>query len=83
MPEISQLAAFFFATMLFVSIPGPAMLYTTARTISQGKRAGCIAAVGIHVGGYVHIAAAAIGLAIVFQAVPTLFQEVRTICLIR
>ncbi|WP_227287909.1 LysE family translocator [Boseongicola sp. H5] len=79
MTDNSQFVAFFLATLLFAWIPGPAMLYTTARTISQGKRAGCMSALGIHVGGYVHVASAALGLAIVFQAVPTLYLAVKLI----
>ena len=54
-------------------MPGPATLYTTARTIAGGKRAGWLATAGIHLGGYVHVLAAAFGLAVIFKATPFLY----------
>lgn len=79
MPETNLLMAFFLATIVFAWVPGPAMLYTTARTISQGKRAGCMAALGVHIGGYVHVVSAALGLAILFQTVPTLYFTIKLV----
>ena len=54
-------------------MPGPALLYTAAQTIARGRKAGLMATLGIHIGGYAHVLAAALGLSIVFQAVPTLY----------
>ena len=73
MPNLETLAAFFVATAIFAYMPGPATLYATARTIAGGRRAGWFAALGIHLGGYVHVVAAAFGLAVLFQAVPVLY----------
>ena len=73
MSDLPTLIAFFMATAAFAWIPGPAMLYTTAQTIARGKKAGWMAALGIHIGGYVHVIAAALGLAIVFETIPTLY----------
>ena len=60
-------------------MPGPSTLYAATRTITGGKRAGCLAAVGIHAGGYVHVFAAAFGLAIIFKATPWLFVGLKFI----
>ncbi|WP_299809276.1 LysE family translocator [uncultured Roseibium sp.] len=65
--------AFLAATLLFAYMPGPALLYTAAQTISRGKRAGLMAAAGIHLGCYVHVAAAAFGLSAIFTVVPALY----------
>lgn len=73
MADINTLLTFLVATAAFAWIPGPAMLYTTAQTIAKGRAAGWMAAIGIHIGGYVHVLAAALGLAILFQTVPTLY----------
>ncbi len=73
MPSLEILVTFFIATSLFAYMPGPAMLYATAQTIARGKRAGWMAAIGIHLGGYVHVIAAALGLALLFQAVPVFY----------
>lgn len=70
MPELDVLAAFLLAAAVFAYMPGPAMLYATAQTIARGRRAGWMAALGIHLGGYVHVAAAALGLAALFSLVP-------------
>lgn len=73
MPAFEILATFFLATAVFAYIPGPAMIYTAAQTLALGRRAGFMAALGIHVGGYAHVAAAALGLSYLFHTVPTLY----------
>jgi len=73
MPPIEVLVAFFLATAVFAYMPGPSMLYAAAQTIGQGRSAGWMAAVGIHLGGYAHVVAAALGLAVLFTAVPVLY----------
>lgn len=70
MPTIIQLIPFFIAALIFAIIPGPAILYTAAQTMAKGKRGGAFAAVGIHVGGLVHIVAAATGLSAIFSHAP-------------
>ena len=77
MPSLDLLAAFFVATAIFAYMPGPAMLYATAQTIARGRKAGWMAALGIHLGGYAHVAAAALGLAILFEAVPVLYAVLK------
>ncbi len=73
MPNLELLISFFIATAIFAYMPGPAMLYAAAQTMAGGRRAGWFAALGIHIGGYAHVVAAALGLAILFEAVPTLY----------
>ncbi len=70
MPAIEQLIPFFIAAVIFAFIPGPAILYTAAQTMAKGKRGGAFAALGIHIGGLVHIIAAAAGLSAVFTHAP-------------
>ncbi|MBV6657249.1 MAG: LysE family translocator [Devosiaceae bacterium] len=77
MPSIEILTAFLVATAVFAYMPGPAMLYAAAQTIARGKRSGWLAALGIHVGGYVHVLAAALGLAVLFEAVPSLYTAIK------
>lgn len=73
MASIDLLLAFALATFLFAALPGPAILYTAAQTLARGKRGGLLAAFGIHLGGYVHVVAAAIGLSALFKLVPALY----------
>ncbi|WP_299547761.1 LysE family translocator [uncultured Tateyamaria sp.] len=79
MPGLDTLLAFLIATAIFAYIPGPAMLYATAQTLARGARAGLMAALGIHVGGYVHVLAAAFGLAILFDLVPPLYVALKLV----
>ena len=77
MPSYELLSAFFITTALFAYSPGPAMLYAAAQTMARGRFAGLMAVLGIHVGCYFHIIAAAAGLSVLFQAVPWLYFVVK------
>jgi threonine/homoserine/homoserine lactone efflux protein len=77
MPSVELLVAFFATTAVFALIPGPAMLYAAAQTMARGRRFGLMAALGIHLGGYVHVLAAAAGLSVLFHVVPVLYGGVK------
>ncbi len=77
MPATELLMPFFVATLVFACIPGPGLLYAAARTISHGRQAGLLASAGLHIGGYAHIFAAALGLAALLNAVPLLYGLVK------
>lgn len=77
MPSTELLLTFLATTAIFAYIPGPAMLYTAAQTLARGRLSGLMAAFGIHLGGYVHVFAAAVGLSVLFHAVPVLYMIVK------
>lgn len=77
MPSLDVLLAFVATTALFAFIPGPAMLYAAARTMAGGRKAGFMAVLGIHIGSYAHIFAAAAGLSVLFHAVPVAYMLVK------
>ncbi len=77
MPSVEILIAFFVTTAVFAYIPGPAMLYAAAQTVARGRWSGLMASLGIHIGGYVHVFAAAAGLSVLFHAVPVLYMAVK------
>lgn len=77
MPSSELLIAFFVTTAIFAYIPGPAMLYAAAQTLARGRMSGFMAALGIHLGCYVHVVAAAAGLSVLFHAVPVLYLAVK------
>lgn len=77
MPPVDLLITFFVSTALFAFVPGPAMFYAAARTLAGGRRAGLMAALGVHVGGYAHVLAATMGLSVLFHAVPVLYMAVK------
>ena len=77
MPSLDVLFAFAVTTAIFAFIPGPAMLYAAARTMAGGRAAGLMAVLGIHLGAYAHIIAAAAGLSALFHAVPVAYTAVK------
>jgi threonine/homoserine/homoserine lactone efflux protein len=77
--DLETLVAFVAAAAVFAYMPGPATLYTVAQTLARGRRAGFMASVGLHIGGLVHVAAAALGLSVVFKLVPEAYVAVKVI----
>ena len=77
MAPLDVLIAFAIATALFAYFPGPALLYTAAQTLARGRRAGLMAALGIHIGCYAHVFAATLGLSAVFRYVPEAYTVLK------
>jgi threonine/homoserine/homoserine lactone efflux protein len=78
-PTPSTFALFAAAALALIVVPGPAVLYTVAQSIDQGRRAGLVSAVGIATGGSVHIAAATIGLSSLLVSSATAFEAVKLV----
>jgi threonine/homoserine/homoserine lactone efflux protein len=79
MSSLELFATFLITTAIFAYIPGPAMLYAAAQTMARGRWSGMMATLGIHIGCYVHVIAAAAGLSILFHAVPALYMAVKLV----
>lgn len=77
MASTETLVAFVLAMAVFAYMPGPAILYTAAQTLARGRRAGFMAAVGLHVGGYFHVFAAALGLSAALAYVPNVYAAIK------
>lgn len=60
-----------------VLTPGPNMIYLASRSISQGRTAGLVSLGGVALGFFVYLAAAAVGLAALFAAVPAAYDGVK------
>lgn len=79
MIPLETFLAFLAASIVFAYMPGPAMLYVAAQTVARNRAAGLMAALGVHLGGYVHVIAAAAGLSALFVAVPVLYTIVKAV----
>jgi len=79
MASWETLLAFATLTLVVAYFPGPALLYTAAQTIAHGRKAGFMAMLGIHLGCYLHVFAAAFGLSVVFRHVPELYLAVKMV----
>ena len=77
MPDSSTLIVFLGATLLLLVIPGPAVLYIVTRSVTQGRKAGLVSVLGIHLGTLVHITAAVAGLSALIAASATAFTVVK------
>lgn len=75
--DLASLALFMTATVALNLAPGPDMLYVSMRSLTQGRRAGVISALGIAAGAVVHTVAIASGLAALLRALPLAYEIVR------
>lgn len=85
MPSTDLLLPFFVAAAVFACVPGPGMFYAAARTLASGRKAGWWSALGFHIAGLGHIAAAAFGVSTLLAVVPALFTGMKLLgaaCLI-
>ena len=60
--DLTLWGLFVVASVVLLVTPGPAVLYIVARSVDQGRAAGLVSVLGIHLGTIVHITAAAVGL---------------------
>ena len=72
-------SSFVIAGLALNLAPGPDMTYVAARALAQGRRAGIISALGIGVGCFFHIGAAALGVAVLLRTVPQAYAVVRIV----
>ena len=77
MLDAHSLVAFVGAGLLLNLTPGPDVLYIVGRSLSQGRLAGVVSAVGISAGCLFHVAAAALGLSALLLAVPIAYDALR------
>ena len=77
MPDAATLALFSLAALALIVVPGPAVLYIVARSVDQGRRAGVVSALGIGVGGLVHVLAATVGLSALVVSSARAFEAVK------
>ncbi|HWD89751.1 MAG TPA: LysE family translocator [Mucilaginibacter sp.] len=68
---------FFVASLMLNLTPGNDMLYVASRSISQGRKAGVISALGIFCGCFVHIFAAVFGLSLIIARSVWLFSLIK------
>jgi threonine/homoserine/homoserine lactone efflux protein len=77
MPSLTSLLLFAAASIALLVVPGPSVLYIVTRSVSQGRRAGLISVLGVHVGSVVHVTAAALGLSALLASSATAFMIVK------
>jgi threonine/homoserine/homoserine lactone efflux protein len=77
MPDAHSLLLFAGAGLLLNVTPGPDVLYILGRSLSQGRSAGVVSALGIGAGCLVHVTAAALGVSALMLTLPGAYDLVR------
>ena len=73
----SQLIFFMSAALALLLIPGPAVLYITARSASQGRVAGLVSVLAIETANFMQAVAAALGLSAILLSSALAFDVVK------
>lgn len=73
----SQLYFFMGAALALLLIPGPAVLYITARSASQGRMAGIVSVFAIETANFIQAVAAALGLSAILLSSALAFDVVK------
>ena len=77
MPSLPTLFAFAAAAFVLLVIPGPSVLYIVTRSVVQGRTAGLVSVLGVHVGSIVHVVAAILGVSALLASSATAFTIVK------
>jgi len=77
MIEFSQLTFFLGATLALLLVPGPAVLYITARSANQGRLAGLVSVLAIETANFLQAVAATLGLSAILLSSALAFDVVK------
>ncbi len=79
MPSSSQWIAFIVASILFIQLPGPSLLFTIGRALTVGRREALLSVVGNALGLLVQVCCVAIGLGAVVSASATAYTALKLV----
>jgi threonine/homoserine/homoserine lactone efflux protein len=74
---ISNLSLFIPAALALALTPGPVVLYIITRSVNQGRKAGFVSVLGLELGNFVHVLAAALGLSAILLSSTLAFDIVK------
>ena len=77
--QSSQLIIFLTASLALLLLPGPAVLYITARSANQGRVAGLVSVLAIEAANLMQVIAAALGLSAILLSSALAFDIVKYI----
>lgn len=77
MIEFSQLYFFIGASLALLLVPGPAVLYITARSANQGRLAGLVSVLAIETANFLQAVAATLGLSAILLSSALAFDVVK------
>lgn len=68
MPDAQTVLIVALASFVLVVVPGPAVIYILTRSVSQGRTAGLVSAIGVNLGSAFHVVAAVAGLSLLLAS---------------
>ena len=68
---------FLAAALIIAAVPGPAIFYVAARTLSGGRKAGIASTFGTALGGLVHVVGGGLGVSAIIMASAELFAVLK------
>ncbi len=79
MPTTNQWIAFLVASILFIQVPGPSLLFTIGRALTVGRRDALLSVAGNGIGIMVQVVLIAVGLAAVVTASSVAYAVVKVV----
>lgn len=79
MPTTSQFLAFAVASLLFIQVPGPSLLFTIGRALTVGRRDALLSVVGNALGLVLQVVCVAVGLGALVAASSTAFTVLKVL----
>lgn len=79
MPSSSQWLAFIVASILFIQVPGPSLLFTIGRALTVGRRDALLSVVGNGLGLMVQVILVAVGLGAVVAASASAYTVIKLV----
>ena len=79
MPSTSQWLAFIVASILFIQVPGPSLLFTIGRALTVGRRDALLSVVGNAVGVVVQVLLVSIGLGALVATSATVYTVIKVV----
>ena len=78
-PSSSQWVAFLIASILFIQVPGPSLLFTIGRALTVGRREALLSVVGNGLGLVVQVLVVAAGLGAILAASTTAYTAIKVV----
>lgn len=79
MPSTSALTAFVVASILFIQVPGPSLLFTIGRALTVGRRDALLSVVGNALGLVTQVVGVAVGLGALVAASATAYTSLKLV----
>lgn len=79
MPTATQLVAFLAASVIFIALPGPSVLFAIGRALTVGRRDAFLSVTGNALGLLVQVACVAIGLGALVEASATAYTVLKLV----